>query len=160
MHITPPGALARIVMMTLYEWRTMAHNKRAWLSAALFALLATVGADGGPRMAPVCPIFAGEHLYLIVGEATPKNRQLRRDPRYVLHAFLGDDDEEFQIRGRASPVDAEAERSQVHAAADFSFQIGDPIFRLSVEHCLWCHWENVGQPDTKALRRRWSDGRG
>jgi hypothetical protein len=28
-----------------------------------------------------------------------------------------------------------------------------PIFRLVVERVLWVHWERVGQPDTRAVRR-------
>jgi general stress protein 26 len=75
------------------------------------ALLATSAEDGGPRMAPVCPILAGEHLYLIVARHTPKLRQLQRDPRYALHAFLGPNDEEFQVRGTAELVTSEAERA-------------------------------------------------
>ena len=119
------------------------------------ALLATSGEDGGPRMAPVCPILAGQHLYLIVAGHTPKFRQLQRDPRYALHAFLGANDEEFQVRGTAELVTSEAERSTVHQAATFSFKVEDPVFRLQVGSSLWCHWERVGQPDTKAVRQRW-----
>jgi hypothetical protein len=44
----------------------------------------------------------------------------------------------------------------VHDAIPFpSFQRTDPIFRLSVERALWVYWERAGQPDTRAVRRRW-----
>jgi hypothetical protein len=145
------------------SWSDFASARPAFAEAGarLFrqygvALLATVADDGSPRMAPVCPVLSGDHLYLIVAAATPKARHLRRDSGYALHAFLGANDEEFQVRGDAVLVESEEERSQVHRAAAFSFKREDPIFRLSVEHSLWCHWERVGQPDTKAIRQRWS----
>jgi hypothetical protein len=44
--------------------------------------LATVRADGGPRVHPICPILAG-NLYAFVVPG-PKLTDLRRDPRYAL----------------------------------------------------------------------------
>lgn len=118
--------------------------------------LASVGARGAPHLSPVCPIFAGEHVYLSAGAHTPKAADLRGSGAYVLHAFLAANDEEFQIAGRAAEVHEPAERSAVHAAIPFAaFKTTDPIFRLSIERALWVYWERAGQPDTKAVRRRW-----
>jgi hypothetical protein len=118
--------------------------------------LATASAAGRPHLAPVCPIFCGERLYLSVGAHTPKRRDLADPAGYVLHAFLGKNDEEFQIAGRAREVGDEGERSAVHEAIPFpAFQQDDPIFELGIELCLWCWWENVGRPDTRPVRRRW-----
>jgi hypothetical protein len=123
--------------------------------------LASVGARGLPHLSPVCPIFAGEHLYLSTGAHTPKARDLRDSGAFVLHAFLAANDEEFQLAGRALEVHDPAERSAVHAAIPFAaFKTSDPIFRLSLERALWVYWERVGQPDTKAVRRRWPPNRG
>lgn len=47
--------------------------------------LATVRKDGGPRVHPVCPIFIGQRLYLMVVPG-PKLNDLRRDRRYALHS--------------------------------------------------------------------------
>lgn len=117
---------------------------------------ATVGVKGVPRLSPVCPIFSGGHLYLSAGAHTPKVADLRRAKTYALHAFLGANDEEFQVSGNATEVEDPAERAVVHAAIRFAaFKKTDPIFRLSVERVLWVYWERVGQPDTKAVRRRW-----
>ncbi len=46
--------------------------------------LATVRADGGPRVHPVCPIIssAGLHVLVVPG---PKQEDLRRDGRYAMH---------------------------------------------------------------------------
>ncbi len=121
--------------------------------------LATGGASGAPHLAPVCPIFCGDDLFLSAGARTPKAADLRERGHYVLHAFLGADDEELQVAGRAEEVRDEDERAAVHAAIPFpAFRRSDPIFRLSVERCLWVYWERVGQPDTKAVRRRWRVG--
>jgi hypothetical protein len=119
--------------------------------------LASVRAQGVPHLAPVCPIFCGRDLYVSAGAHTPKAGDLRDPGAYVLHAFLGAHDEEFQIAGRAHEVHDAGERAAVHAAIRFAaFGRADPIFRLSVERALWVSWERPGQPDTKAVRRRWA----
>ena len=115
-----------------------------------------MGGRGAPHLSPVCPIFCGEDLYLSAGAGTPKAGDLRASGVYVLHAFLGASDEEFQLAGRAVEVAEPEERAAVHAAIPFkAFQRSDPIFRLGVERALWVYWERAGQPDTKAVRRRW-----
>jgi ribosomal protein S18 acetylase RimI-like enzyme len=137
-----------------------AHAGRRLLVGAdgvAIGFLATVGARGGVHLAPVCPIFCGAQLYLSAGSRTPKARDLRAGGRYALHAFLGASDEEFQLAGEAHEVEAADERAAVHAAIPFAaFQPTDPLFRLSVERALWVSWERVGQPDTRAVRRRWA----
>src|SRR5215470_6438545 len=47
--------------------------------------LATVRADGSPRVHPVCPVIsaAGLHVSVVAG---PKQADLRRDGRYALHS--------------------------------------------------------------------------
>ncbi len=118
--------------------------------------LASVSARSVPHLAPVCPIFAGPQLCVSAGAHTPKAEDLRATGGYVLHAFLAANDEEFQIAGRATEVLDAAERAAVHQAIPFAaFKREDPIFRLSVDRALWVYWERVGQPDTKAVRRRW-----
>jgi len=118
--------------------------------------MATVAHDGSPRMAPVCPIFANGNAYLSAGSKTPKRDDLSRDGRYVLHAFLGKNDEEFQIAGRAIEVTDPQERAAVHRAIKFAvYNPDDPIFLLDIERCLWVFWENVGQPNTRPIRKRW-----
>ena len=80
----------------------------------------------------------------------------RAGGRFALHAFLGANDEEFQVAGAAHEVGDAAERGAVHDAIPFpAFERGDPIFRFDLERSLWVFWERVGQPDTKPIRRRW-----
>ncbi len=120
------------------------------------AFLGTAQASGALHLAPVCPIFCGQGLYLSAAAHSPKVRDLRRDGRYALHAFLGENDEEFQLRGQARETVDPGERARVHEAIPFpSFDPEDPIFEFGIETVLWAHWERVGQPDTRAVRRRW-----
>ena len=63
--------------------------------------LGTVRADGGPRVHPVCPILTDDGLYLFV-VASPKRADLLRDPRFALHAFPTDGNEDaFYLTGAA-----------------------------------------------------------
>jgi hypothetical protein len=126
------------------------------IDAVAIGYFATVGAKGAPHLAPVCPIFEPPGLYLSANAASPKTRDLRETGVYVLHAFLGENDEEVQIAGRAREVLAPDERAAVHGAIRFgSFQREDPIFELAIERALWTYWENVGKPGTRPIRRRW-----
>lgn len=119
--------------------------------------LATAASGARLHLSPVCPVFCGEQLYLIAAAHTPKAADLRARGAYALHAFLGQNDEEFQIGGRAVEVLEKQERAAVHAAVRFAaFNRADPIFSLGIERALWVYWERVGQPDTKAVRERWS----
>jgi hypothetical protein len=118
--------------------------------------LATADARGRPHLAPVCPIFAERSLYLSASGGSPKVRDLRENGRFSLHAFLGDGDEEFQILGSAREVTAPEERERVHEAIPFGgFDRTHPVFELRIARALWVAWENFGQPDTRAVRRRW-----
>jgi hypothetical protein len=119
--------------------------------------LATASAEGRPHLAPVCPVFCGDDLYVVAAARSPKAADLRERGAFALHAFLGANDEELQLAGAAAEVTHAEERAAVHAAIPFaSFDRADPIFRLGVERALWVYWERPGQPDTRAARRRWA----
>ena len=122
------------------------------------AFCATASDEGVPHVSPVCPIFCGDALHLSASAATPKVRDLRANGRFVLHAFLGAQDEELQLAGVAVEVTSDVERASVHDAIPFpAFERRDPIFRLSINRALRVRWENVGQPDTRPVRQRWRD---
>ena len=95
---------------------------------ATTGFISTVARDGRPRIAPVSPIFTPDNLYISVGQNTPKRFDLINDGRYVLHANLGADGQEFQVSGRATLVTDAAERDLAHAAITFQFKREDPIF--------------------------------
>ena len=71
------------------------------------AYLATIRADGAPRVHPVSPVIRrGVLLVGVIGES-PKRRDLDRDGRFVLHALPGPQDTEFVVRGVARRLSAE-----------------------------------------------------
>jgi hypothetical protein len=113
--------------------------------------LATVRADGGPRVHPVCPVIsaAGLHVLILPG---PKRGDLRRDGRYSLHSEVFPpprEDDGFAVSGRAAEVSGPATwnivRDQV--IADFGKLWPDyerlTLFELSVASCLL----TLTQPD-------------
>ena len=68
------------------------------------AYLATVRADGGPRVHPVSPVITDEGLYCFVVDS-PKRRDLERDGRYALHSYPPEEnDDEAVLTGRARRV--------------------------------------------------------
>jgi hypothetical protein len=68
------------------------------------AYLATVRADGGPRVHPVSPVITDEGLYCFIIDS-PKRRDLDRDGRYALHSYPPEEnDDEAYLAGRAVRV--------------------------------------------------------
>jgi hypothetical protein len=66
--------------------------------------LATVRADGGPRVHPVSPVITDEGLYCFIVDS-PKRRDLDRDGRYALHSYPPEEsDDEAYVTGRAIRV--------------------------------------------------------
>jgi Pyridoxamine 5'-phosphate oxidase len=107
--------------------------------------LATVRADGGPRVHPVCPILTDDGLYLFV-VASPKRADLRRDPRYALHAFPTDTNEDaFYVTGVAEPRPDPAVRARLaeqYLAVERDMKAEPPgfadeqLFELRIATCL------------------------
>ena len=156
-------------VVTTLSWARFADSAPEFAAAGLRLLLqpdgiaigflATVGAD--LHLAPVCPIFCGDGIFVSVGRTTPKRRDLDEDGRFVLHAMLGADDEEFRIGGHASILSNDAERATVHGAIRFgAFDRKDPIYRLGISSAMWGFWENVGRPGTRPVRRFFDVDRG
>jgi hypothetical protein len=99
--------------------------------------LATVRADGGPRLHPVCPHIAEDALWVFVGHGSPKRQDLLRDGRYALHAFPDPNvDDEFYVTGNAAECDDDALIARVRADLPFNSQPDDRPFVLSVERAL------------------------
>lgn len=116
------------------------------------AYLGTVRAGGGPRVHPVTPII-GEQLFLFMEPASPKGKDLLRDPRYALHCAVEDSgggEGEFYVRGRATLTPDPAHRQQAIAAASYTPQARYVLFILSVEYAFM----NVYLGD-KTDTRRW-----
>jgi hypothetical protein len=128
------------------------------------AYLATVRRDGSPRLHPFCPVLAAGNLYAAIPGSSPKGRDLRRDPRCVIHATPGPEDDELCIRANAIEVsDAELKRATVVAIAAAS-EVGgmietmsnDPLFEFDIVRVDVARWLDIGQPGTRAERKTYS----
>jgi hypothetical protein len=82
--------------------------------------LATVSAGARPHLSPVCPVFCGDDLHVVATAHSPKTADLRATGAFVLHAFLGANDEELQLAGRAVEVLGPSERAAVQVAIPFA----------------------------------------
>jgi hypothetical protein len=126
------------------------------------AYLATVRRDGGPRLHPFCPILAVDRLFAAIPRSSPKGEDLRRDPRCVIHAMPGEEDDELCIRARAREVSSARIRSEVLAVVSQSGVGGmiesvshEPLFEVDLEQVDVARWLDIGQPGTRAIRDRW-----
>ncbi len=116
------------------------------------AYLATVRADGGPRVHPVTPII-GEQLYLFMEPTSPKGADLRRDGRYTLHCAVEDSGGgggEFYVRGRAQFTDDPTIRQQAVVASSYVPQERYILFVLTVEFAFMNQYVEGGTNS-----RRW-----
>ena len=124
---------------------------------AAIAYMATLSAKGRVHLSPVNPIFSRDDVYISAGAHTPKSRDLADDGSYVLHAFLGAGDEEFQVSGRAQLVNDDSERARVHDSIRFpSFDADDPIFKLLIARALSSTW--IVDRDPQGIKKTWRAG--
>ncbi|MEZ4674838.1 MAG: hypothetical protein R2932_11420 [Caldilineaceae bacterium] len=118
------------------------------------AYLATVRADGGPRVHPVTPII-GEQLFLFMEPTSPKGKDLQRDGRYTLHCAVENSSGgsgEFYVRGIGTLTNDLALRAQAVATASYTPQDRYILFVLSIDFAFMnCYVE--GQPTVQ----RWQE---
>jgi hypothetical protein len=122
--------------------------------------LATVRADGGPRVHPFCPIVTEGGLWAYILRLSPKGADLRRDPRFALHALSPPDvDDEFFVRGRAEPVEPSEILKAAIIGAALPARVGaeeEQLFQLQLDRVLLATYTHRGQwPPTYD---RWSAG--
>lgn len=117
------------------------------------AYLATVRANGMPRVHPVTPIIAEGHLLLFMEPTSPKGHDLQRGSGYALHCGVADDEGgggEFCVTGHAALTDDPlmrdlASRYGYQPKADYI------LFELSVESAFSTTYPGGGRPE----RKRW-----
>ena len=127
------------------------------------AYLATVRRDGAPRLHPFCPIIAGGRLFAAIPRSSPKGHDLRRDPRCVIHAMPGPDDDELCIRAIATEVLSDLDSAAMVRTVVARSGVGgmiestsrDPLFEFDLLQVDVATWVNIGQPGTHAVRHRW-----
>jgi hypothetical protein len=138
----------------------LAHKGRALLYqyGPPLGYLATVRPDGGPRVHPFCPIVTDGGLWAFVLRHSPKGGDLRRDPRFALHAFCpADVDDEFFVRGRAEPTEPTDDLRVAIVAAAMPATVGsgdEQLFQLNIDRVLLATYTHRGQ--WPPYYQRWS----
>lgn len=123
------------------------------------AYLATIRADGAPRVHPVSPFIGHGRLFVYMEPASPKGNDLRRDKRYTMHCAVEDASGgggEFCIRGTAILVDdSETREKAFDAARAIGYKPNDRyiLFELDIDEALATTYE-----DDLPVRRRWRSG--
>ncbi|MBM4254960.1 MAG: hypothetical protein FJ147_03585 [Deltaproteobacteria bacterium] len=125
------------------------------------AFLATIRKDGGPRLHPVCPVLADDHLYLLITPTSPKRYDLLRDGRYALQSFPQDKEgsEEFYMTGRAECITDGVLRAAVFRATKHIASEHEVLFELKIEQVMHTRWENIGTPHIRPIHRKWRTSR-
>jgi len=121
------------------------------------AFLATVRADGAPRLHPVCPVLSGDRLFVLITPSSPKRHDLLADGRYALQTFPqpkpGSD--EFYLAGRANLVEEASTRAAVLRDARHRADPVETLFELRIERAMLTRWENPLTPEMRPVRRTW-----
>ena len=126
------------------------------------AFLSTVRPDGGPRVHPMCPVLhaVGAYGFIVPG---PKRSDLRRDPRYAMHSFPAENDENaFYVTGTARPVADDAVREAAASVyfAERSWEKPPPgfedqeLFEFLIDRALLT--TTTGHGDPHPNHRVWS----
>jgi hypothetical protein len=134
--------------------------------AFAISYLASVRPDGGPRLHPFCPILAAGRLFAAIPRSSPKGWDLRRDPRCVIHALPGPEDDELCIRAAARERTDDPLSRETILGVVMTSQVGgmiesvsaDPLFEFDIEQVDVARWLDIGQPGTRAVRLVWRDG--
>ncbi|XVV12847.1 pyridoxamine 5'-phosphate oxidase family protein [Actinoplanes sp. CA-131856] len=123
------------------------------------AYLATVRADGAPRVHPVSPVFTDDGLYCFI-VASPKRGDLDRDGRYALHSFPPEEsDDEAFVSGRALRVTDPRVITRLAGALRASPDVDWRLYELSIESATLRRHGPAGalplSPDVTPLSHTW-----
>jgi hypothetical protein len=147
-------------MLSWQEFESTAPRLAA-RAAGLFGLgvayIATTARDGSPRVHPFTPLIGGGRLLAFIARHTVKYGNLLRDPRYAIHAMLGENDEEFMIIGRAVASDdwATGMQAAIEARKIKMTSQNHVPFEFFIERAHWAVWEGLGTPDISRRSERW-----
>lgn len=118
------------------------------------AYLATIRSDGGPRLHPMCPLFAEGGLFAFI-VPSPKQRDLVRDGRFAMHAFPADEvDDEFCITGVVGAIGPGPLRAALAEAHTAAVEDDHGLFEFDVESALMARYRFRGDwPPTYTVWR-------
>jgi hypothetical protein len=121
-------------------------------------LLATVAANGTPRIHPLNVGVRDGRLLVFIQGHSAKARDLAANTHYALHAHQDPaSPHEFMVRGEARLVTDAAIREA--AAADWFFTVSDsyPLYELLIEHAVLGERDSVD--DWPPRYRSWRSAR-
>ena len=117
------------------------------------AYLATVRADGAPRLHPMTPIIGEGHLFVFMEPTSPKGHDLRRDSRYAMHCAVSDNSGgsgEFSLTGRARLIEDAELRALAVKLASYAPADRYILFEFDVESAA-----STTYPNDKPVRQVW-----
>jgi hypothetical protein len=120
------------------------------------AYLGTIKKDGSPRVHPVTPIVADEHLFLFMEPTSPKGHDLRRDGRFALHSSVADSSGaggEFLVTGKARSVEDSVLRSIAEAHASYDPADRYILFELQIDTAFSTIYGEDGDPVSARWKR-------
>ncbi|MFC4149165.1 pyridoxamine 5'-phosphate oxidase family protein [Micromonospora mangrovi] len=127
-----------------------------------FGYLATVRADGGPRVHPVSPVITDDGLYCFVVDS-PKRRDLERDGRYALHSFPPEEsDDEAYVAGHARLVTDPARVARLAEIGRAAPRVDWRLFEFTVDVAMLTRRAQGGirPADDRPAVQVWLDPRG
>ncbi len=138
-----------------------AARVRAAFDAHAHKFLATLRADGSPRISGIEMHFVMDEPWLAGMPGSAKFRDLRRDPRFALHS--GSDEPatfsaDAKLDGRATPVIAPDERARYASAAGVAPEhMGFELFRVDLDQVVLVA---LNEERTALVISSWRPGRG
>ena len=113
-------------------------------------LVGTIRRDGSPRISPVEPMFWEGDLWLSMGWGSMKARDLRRDPRVLVHSLVPGPEGtagEYKVRGRAIAVSDRALETRFAAAVKEKLgwepEVGKfHLFRIEIDDLTFIRWDH------------------
>jgi hypothetical protein len=138
-----------------------AARVRATFDARAHKILATLRADGSPRVSGIEMQFVGGEPWLAGMPASMKFEDLRRDPRFALHSGSAEPDAfsaDAKFSGRAVQVIGDAERAAFAKDAGIPVEQMDfELFRVDVQQVVLVA---LNDEKTALVISSWRPGRG
>ncbi|MGZ4646857.1 MAG: pyridoxamine 5'-phosphate oxidase family protein [Blastococcus sp.] len=138
-----------------------ADRVRAAFDAHVHKILATLRADGSPRVSGIEARLQGGELWLAGMPQSVKFLDLRRDPRMALHSGSDEPDTfraDAKVSGRAVEVTASTERATYAEFAGVPEQLGGfELFRVDLDQVVLTA---VSDDKSALVISSWRPGRG
>ena len=137
-----------------------AERVRACFDAHRHTVLATLRADGAPRVSGIEMSFVAGEPWLTGMPGSVKFADLRRDPRFALHSGSDEPDvftADAKLSGRAVEVTDAAERQAFAEAAGLPGPAGFELFRIELDQVVLTA---VKEDRSALVISSWRPGRG